>query len=198
MTFEGSKVRSSWTVGELTWVRCPSWGLLRRWASTLMTHHFCIDSRAAACNANSCWSIRGDLSEPALDFRVSLDCLSRSSTSHRRKRECVLQSGSIDPIESSTFLPQLLWLKRLQAPFLGSSFRDSVVCAARQQLLITESRRSGFTDGHFCLCCRSLWLLWAAEAEVQTPGGQHLPRGPQSKYLQTHYMFVVSPIGHLI
>lgn len=161
-----------------------------------MTHHFRIDSRPAACNANSCWSIRGDLSEPAPDSRVSLDCLKRSSMSHRRKRECVLQSGSIDPIESSTFRPQLLWLKRVTSSISCPQF--SVVCEAWRQLLITESWRSGFTDGHFCLRCRSLRLLWAAEAEVQTPGGQHLPWGPQSKYLQTHYMFVVSPIGHLI
>lgn len=144
------------------------------------------------CNANSCWSIRGDLSEPAPDSRVSLDCLRRSSTSHRRKR--VLQSASIDPIESSTFRPQLLWLKRVTSSI--SCLQFSGVCEAWRRLLITESRRSGFTDGHFCLCCRSLRLLWAAEAEIQTPGGQHLPRGPQSKYLQTHYMFI-SPIGHL-
>lgn len=91
-----------------------------------MTHHFRIDSRAAARNANSCWSIRGDLWEPALDSRVSLDCLSRSSMSHRRKRECVLQSASIDPIESSTFLHQLLWLKRVTSSI--SCLRFSSFC----------------------------------------------------------------------
>lgn len=41
----------------------------------------------------------------------------------------------------------------------------------------------------FVFCSRSLRLLRAAEAEVQTPGGQHLPRGPQSEWLQARHTF---------
>lgn len=58
-----------------------------------------------------------------------------------------------------------------------------------QQVVMDRLEVTVANNPVFVFCSRSLWLLRAAEAEVQTPGGQHLPRGPQSEWLQARHTF---------